>query len=129
VAKHIAASRLLSELLWWSERAEVEVVVAEVVEDAVDEEVAEAVIDCGVMLLEAVVEGLLGGEDGEGDDGILFASAVDVGAAGAVAAFATAVRRGVGVAEELLSLDEVTASAGLGADVRVVRYLSGSLGP
>ena len=81
------------------------------------------------VALEAGIEGLLGREDGEGDDQVLLPTAVDVGATGAVAAFATAVRLGVGVAEELLSLDEVTASAGLGADVRVFRYLSGSLGP
>ena len=77
------------------------------------------------MTLEAVIEGFLGGEGGEGGDGFLLSAAVDVGATGAMAAFATAVRLGVGVAEEVLGLDEVTASAGLRADVGIF----GSLGP
>lgn len=52
-----------------------------------------------------------------------------MGATGAVAAFATAVGLGVGVAEEVLGLDKVAASAGLRADVGILQYLGGSLGP
>ncbi len=77
------------------------------------------------VALEAVVERLLGGERREGDDRVLLPAAVDVSATRAVTAFAAAVGLGVGVAEELLGLDEVTPSAGLRADVGVL----GSLGP
>ena len=81
------------------------------------------------MALQAVIKGLLGGEDGEGDDQVLLAARIHMGAPGAVAAFATAVGLGVGVAEKVLGLDKVAASAGLRADVGILRYLGGSLGP
>jgi len=68
---------------------------------------------------EAVIERLAGGEGREGDNEIFLAAGADVGAAGAVAAFAAAFGLGVRVAEEGLGLRDVAGAAGLGSDVRI----------